>query len=203
MTLIPSFYNEPPSIPLFRSWLNDRGITVHEHLQLVQDSTGCKVVAQQAIPRNRVCEFVVFALPPLAEDIAVCTVPKDRLLSHKTSQFSTICAVREESTAAEYTLHLASCLLYELRFSTESTHHGWLQLLPREIILLPTFWGNQDISGEDAHDALKWIKGTEVEKELRRKDEEGLSMVSLSHGHSFWVVMGKSAHGLVGHTILL
>jgi hypothetical protein len=53
-------------------------------------------------------------------------------------------------------------------------------MLPRETILLPAFWEDTSISGEEGVSALEWLQGTEAERELARKEQEGLGMVSIS-----------------------
>ena len=90
----------------------------------------------------------------------------------------------EEFTAADVILHLAACLLYELVLGKESRFYPWLQILPRETVALPTFWMDGALYGEDGKEALRQLGGTEAEKELQRKDGEGLSMVGLVRGRS-------------------
>ncbi len=53
--------------------------------------------------------------------------------------------------------------------------------------MLPTFWGDREIIGDgngnvdgdmdDGALALDWLRGTEAQKELQRKDGEGLALV--------------------------
>jgi hypothetical protein len=52
-------------------------------------------------------------------------------------------------------------------------------MIPRETILLPTLWDAEEVCGQDGWRALEWLVGTEAEKQLQRKDGEGLSLVSL------------------------
>jgi hypothetical protein len=52
-------------------------------------------------------------------------------------------------------------------------------MIPRETVLLPTFWNKENVGGEDGRKALEWLVGTEAEKQLQRKDGEGLSLVRL------------------------
>jgi hypothetical protein len=51
-----------------------------------------------------------------------------------------------------------------------------MQVLPREGVLIPTFWKR---CGEDGKKGLEWLKGTEGGRELKRKDNEGLSYVCI------------------------
>jgi hypothetical protein len=87
----------------------------------------------------------------------------------------------EEFSASDVILHLAACLLYELLRGVESPFYPWLQILPRETVALPTFWGDKTLYGDDGEQALSLLSGTEAEKELRRKDSEGLALVCLFH----------------------
>lgn len=52
-------------------------------------------------------------------------------------------------------------------------------MIPRETVLLPTFWSEESVGGEDGRKAMEWLGGTEAEKQLQRKDGESLSLVSL------------------------
>jgi hypothetical protein len=54
-------------------------------------------------------------------------------------------------------------------------------MIPRETVLLPTFWNEESMGGEDGRKAIEWLVGTEAEKQLQRKDGEGLSLVGLWH----------------------
>jgi hypothetical protein len=50
-------------------------------------------------------------------------------------------------------------------------------MIPRETVLLPTLWAQDSVGGEDGEKAIEWLSGTEAEKQLQRKDGEGLSLV--------------------------
>ena len=108
---------------------------------------------------------------------AVCIVPKSVILSHRTSDLTTHLPLGEDFSAADVTLHLAACLLYELLLGEESRFYPWLQILPRETVAIPTFWAEEDMYGADGVEALSRLAGTEGEKELHRKDAEGMSLV--------------------------
>lgn len=41
--------------------------------------------------------------------------------------------------------------------------------------LLPVFWEGE---GEDRTEALEWLRGTDTEVDLRRRKEQGISLVS-------------------------
>jgi hypothetical protein len=50
-------------------------------------------------------------------------------------------------------------------------------MIPRDTVLLPTLWSEESVGGEDGRRALEWLAGTEAQKQLERKDREGLSLV--------------------------
>jgi len=52
-------------------------------------------------------------------------------------------------------------------------------MIPRETVLLPTLWTEESVGGEDGKKAMEWLVGTEAEKQLQRKDGEGLSLVRM------------------------
>ena len=107
--------------------------------------------------------------------IVVCAIPRQSILSARTSAFQ---RSYEPESAADIILHLTACLLHELRLGEESEFYGWLQMIPRETVLLPTLWDEASVAGEDGRRALEWLEGTEALKQLERKDGEGLSLVS-------------------------
>ncbi|ORY22561.1 hypothetical protein BCR39DRAFT_551262 [Naematelia encephala] len=118
----------------------------------------------------------------------VCTVPKSCILSHQTASFSTIHPLPlnadEEFQSSDYILHLAACLLHELRLGEASRWYGYLQILPRSIVMIPTFWEVEELAGLDGAKALEWLRGTEGDKELRRKVGDGLGMAAIQEYYS-------------------
>ena len=80
------------------------------------------------------------------------------------------------------------CLLHELRLGPESRWYGYLQILPRQVILLPSLWGMHDLAGEEGRAGLDWLKGTQAEQALTRKENEGLNVASLL---SFFALFAK------------
>lgn len=107
----------------------------------------------------------------------VCSVPTEAIFSHRTASLRRIIDLEAESPT-EAVLCLTACLLHELRLGEKSDFYGWLQHLPRETIILPTFWSDESLAGPDGVRALDLLRGTEAERELQRKDGEGLSLVS-------------------------
>lgn len=107
----------------------------------------------------------------------MCVVPKSIVLSHRTSGLTEHVPLLSDFSAADVTLHLAACLLYELLLGEESRFYPWLQILPRQTVALPTFWGEKELYGEDGPMALSRLDGTEAKRELQRKDAEGLALV--------------------------
>ena len=47
-------------------------------------------------------------------------------------------------------------------------------------MFLPVLWGCEELAGEDGGEAGWWLKGTGAWRDLRRKDEEGMSLVSVA-----------------------
>ena len=110
----------------------------------------------------------------------VCQVPKTALLSHRTSSLANLLP-REEwlDQTPHSVLSLALCVLHEFRLGNESPFWVYLQCLPRDTIPLPAFWSIEDVGGEDGQLALDMLRGTEAERDMRRKDKIGLSLVSM------------------------
>ncbi|KAK8849368.1 hypothetical protein IAR55_004700 [Kwoniella newhampshirensis] len=49
--------------------------------------------------------------------------------------------------------------------------------------MVPTFWADARLGGDDGRRALEWLAGTEGERELRRKAGEGLTMEDMDRYH--------------------
>jgi hypothetical protein len=58
-------------------------------------------------------------------------------------------------------------------------------MIPRENVLVPTLWAEDSVGGEDGRKAMEWLVGTEAEKQLERKNGEGLSLVRSYMGNMF------------------
>lgn len=145
----------------------------------MKDGSGFAVEAAHDVELGAVrTSFSLSDLPnvPLKGE-AVCVVPKSALLSQRTASLSRSFPLSLEARPSDVILHLTLCLLHELRLGHDSEFYEWLQILPRSTIMLPTFWGDEELAGEDGKEALKWLTATQGERELRRKDEEGLSLV--------------------------
>lgn len=85
---------------------------------------------------------------------------------------------RPSSTTTSHTiLGLALALLHELRLGVDSDFWGYIQSLPREAVPIPTLWPLED-AGSDAQLAIPWLRGTEAERDLRRREREGVGLVS-------------------------
>lgn len=132
--------------------------------------------------RAQYVRYRLQSLKPPADLFLVYTAPKAAIFSHRTASLSATIPLPpiEEVDPSDITLHLALCLLYEFRLGTQSEWYGYLQMLPRETILLPAFWNDTSISGDEGISAMEWLQGTEAERELARKEQEGLGMVSIS-----------------------
>lgn len=109
---------------------------------------------------------------------AVCQVPKTALLSTRTSSLPRLLPDANLAPQSSHTiLNLALALLHELRLGSQSPFWGYLQSLPRETILLPVLWDIEELAGEDGRKAKEIIGSTEVQRDIYRKNSEGLSIV--------------------------
>ncbi|WVQ98792.1 hypothetical protein IAU59_005923 [Kwoniella sp. CBS 9459] len=157
----------PPSRETLLQWLDRQGIKRDERLEIasMEDGSGWRVVAKDEMDLGEL----------------ICAIPKSSILSHKTSSLPPLPELNIDSRSLNsYTiLHLSLCLLHEFRLGAESPFYGYLQSLPREIIGLPLLWDIQEIGGVDGKLGKEWLKGTEVERELERRAEQGLSFDAL------------------------
>lgn len=119
-------------------------------------------------------------LEPIAHDpTAVCQIPKTALLSARTSSLPPSVLPFTRPTTSHTIFHLALALLHELRLGSGSRWYGYLQSLPRRTVMLPLFWGIDELGGEDGKEARRWLVGTEAERDLAGKDKEGLALVGV------------------------
>lgn len=76
-------------------------------------------------------------------------------------------------------LGLTLALLHEMRLGTESKFWGYTQSLPRTTVPIPALWPLAPEGGGDALRALDWLVGTEADRDIRRRQLEGVGLVSL------------------------
>lgn len=106
----------------------------------------------------------------------VCKIPKTSLLSLRTTSLPPLPSTGP--TMASHTiLGLALALLHEMRLGSDSPFFGYIQCLPRATVPIPVLWPLEE-EGSDARLAYPWLKGTEAERDLRRREEEGVGLVS-------------------------
>ncbi|WOO84431.1 uncharacterized protein LOC62_06G007950 [Vanrija pseudolonga] len=114
----------------------------------------------------------------------ICKIPKQALLSVRTADLRPPKSAGP-GTTSHAILSLALALLNELRLGPDSGFWGYVQSLPRETVPIPALWPLYP-DGSDARLAEKWLKGTEAERDLRRREGEGVGLVRVSSriGHS-------------------
>jgi hypothetical protein len=132
--------------------------------------------------------FVRLTMTPIAtvggrtEHTPVFSIPKTSLLSVHTSSLPPLSSSSSpEPITNASILHLALCVLHEIRLAELSPFHGYLQSLPRSFAgcELPIFWHVPEMGGDDGAEGLLWLLGSEVEKRIASKAAEGLGYVSL------------------------
>lgn len=112
--------------------------------------------------------------------ITVLSIPKTSILSSRTTSLKLptellIPEVGGSDWASKATTNLtvptlALILLYEIRLGKGGRYWGYIQSLPRAVDL-PIFW---DQEGE----ANRWLRGTEAGRELRKREDTGVGLVS-------------------------
>ncbi|KAJ3880005.1 hypothetical protein F5051DRAFT_483120 [Lentinula edodes] len=140
------------------NWCTTINIEIDERLQIVPDAAGLTVYSS-ATP-----------IEPLQ---TLVKIPRTAVLSAKSCSASQF--IESSPYGLEAQLALSLALLVEIERGTSSRWYGYLQSLPDTVVSLPVFWGLEFEEGtlediEDGKDALKWLKGTEVEKLLVGSD---------------------------------
>ncbi|WRT67195.1 uncharacterized protein IL334_004161 [Kwoniella shivajii] len=161
----------PPSREVLLVWTDRKGITRDEDLVIAEmgDGGGWRMMSERDMEIGEL----------------ICAIPKTSLLSHRTSSLPALPSLSPTETQgrsmnSHTILHLSLCLLHEFRLGTQSDFYGYLQSLPRTTIGLPIFWDIDDVSGKDGKLARDWLKYTEVEKELKIREEQGLGLSDLN-----------------------
>ncbi|KAJ3851944.1 hypothetical protein EV368DRAFT_83037 [Lentinula lateritia] len=136
-------------------WCTTINIEIDERLQIVPDAAEL-TVHSGATP-----------IEPLQ---TLVRIPKTAVLSVKSCSASPF--IESSPYGLEAQLALSLALLVEIERGTSSRWYGYLQSLPDTVVSLPVFWGLEFEAGtlEDGKDALRWLKGTEVEKLLVGSD---------------------------------
>ncbi|WWC89971.1 uncharacterized protein L201_004900 [Kwoniella dendrophila CBS 6074] len=172
-----------PSKEILQRWLDEQGIIRDEGLDIVdmEDGSGWRLDAGTNMKLGDL----------------ICSIPKTSILSHRTSSLPPLpfpvpsaaettihLSDEEKSIGVNPILHLTLCLLHEFGLNKKSKFYGYLQSLPRVIIGLPIFWNIFEIGGIDGEKGYKWLKGTECERELKLRENEGLGLSNLQKFYS-------------------
>ncbi|KAK6903011.1 hypothetical protein I204_07850 [Kwoniella mangroviensis CBS 8886] len=168
----------PPSKEILKEWLDRQSIIRDDSLKIVDmdDGDGWRLLSGREMDIGEL----------------ICSIPKTSILSHRTSSLPPLPPLPSSSSCNEGSmnsitiLHLSLRLLHEYRLGEGSPFYGYLQSLPRDIIGLPIFWDLPEICGEDGKEAKKWLRGTEAERELRVREEQGLRLSDLQLFYSHY-----------------
>ncbi|KAK0454087.1 SET domain-containing protein [Desarmillaria tabescens] len=155
----------PDKISALLEWCSTCGITIDPRLRVVCHDESISV-------RSNDKEIAPFS--------SVVHIPKDAILSVKSSSVSS--AVVPSPVGHEAQLSLALALYIELTKGASSRWHGYLQSLPTQIVDIPILWQTDDhfMDSTDRKHVLKWLKGTEVEKDLLAR-VDGLTRLDELH----------------------
>ncbi|GAA5905608.1 hypothetical protein JCM5296_000526 [Sporobolomyces johnsonii] len=136
-----------------RSWLIQNDIDLDSRLQL----TGPPLH--------------VIATAPIPPHSTLAHIPKDAVLSHRTSSLARAAPVAAASLdTASPPLRLAVHVLHEVLLGAQSRWATYLEHCPIETVPIALLW-------DDDGEARRWVRGTQLERELRRL---GVSRSSLS-----------------------
>ncbi|KAJ7028472.1 hypothetical protein C8F04DRAFT_1119455 [Mycena alexandri] len=155
---------EPNAPANLLSWCSERGFWIDPSIQIISGPCGVAVVSQDStIPEDRI----------------LVRIPRESVLSVKSSPISVLIPPRPYGRGAQLSLALA--LSVELVIGATSPWFPYLQSLPREIPGIPLFWGrgveNQQSFPQNG-DPLEWLNGTEAWKMLFDSVDSDSSLVS-------------------------
>lgn len=174
-----------PSVSELENWLDNYGVVRHPGVRIapMADGTGWRLRATADLEVGETRESSTLS-STLVADTPVCKIPKTALLSLRTSSLPPLSIDVEPHTL----LVLALALLHELRLGTDSPFWGYIQSLPRETVPLPMLWPLHP-PGSDGARALPWLSGTEGERDMARREAEG---VGLSAAREFYAAAAPS-----------
>ncbi|KAK0219922.1 hypothetical protein IW262DRAFT_1482556 [Armillaria fumosa] len=157
-------------ISVLLEWCSSYGIKIDSRLRVVCNDESVSIRSGGEIT-------------PLS---SVVQIPKDAVLSVKSSSISP--AVAASPVGHEAQLSLALALHIELAKGPSSRWHGYLQSLPTRIVDIPILWQTEDeyMDSEDRKHALSWLRGTEVEKDLLAR-VDGLTRLDELHNYYYEV----------------
>ncbi|KAK0203848.1 hypothetical protein DFS33DRAFT_1503531 [Desarmillaria ectypa] len=155
----------PDKIFVLLDWCSSHGIKIDPRLHVVCHDESVSV-------RSNGEEITPFS--------SVVHIPKDAVLSVKSSSISSV--VVTSPVGHEAQLSLALALYIELAKGVSSRWHGYLQSLPTQIVDIPTLWQTDDqfMDSTDRKHALRWLRGTEAEKDLLAR-VDGLTRLDELH----------------------
>lgn len=175
----------PPSLSALLEWFDEQGIWTSDKLEAkdLGEGSGWGVVARDEGVPLEVGEPHPGSSPEFANLITtrivtVCKIPRTAILSIHNSNFSNL-VPPQTWRQIPLLAQLSLTLLHEIRAGSQSRFYGYLQSLPREHVPIIQLWGTESICGEDGRKALEIVRGTEVDRELKRMVKEERSLVSL------------------------
>ncbi|GAA5845597.1 hypothetical protein JCM5353_005707 [Sporobolomyces roseus] len=128
-----------------REWLIQNNVYLDQRLS-IKTVPSLRVVANLAIEPNS----------------TVARIPKSLVLSHRTSSLSRLLpAFPSFLHHLAPTVQLSIYVLYELQLGDRSRWKGYFDHCPKETVDIGLLW-------EEEGNARNWVKGTELERELRR-----------------------------------
>lgn len=164
-----------PSVEFLTSWLKAHDVQVSDGVKIVpmDDGTGWRAVAARDLEP---LEPSTLNEAP-SSLTSVVKIPKSAILSTRTSSLPPLPTSIDSAATTSHTIFgLALALLHELRLGSDSKFWGYTQSLPRAIVPVPPLW---PLAGSDAASASAWLQGTEASRDVRRRQLEGIGLVSL------------------------
>lgn len=173
-----------PSSSLLHVWLRNNGAIVCDGVEVRSSSSGgWGVFATRDIEVDELSKSLLLSTQWKSELMvyAVLAMPKTSILSARTTSLvlpPELLIARPDpddiasSVQTNLTIPtLALVLLHEIRMGSQGKFWGYVQSLPRQVEGLPIFWAEDGV-------ARSWLRGTEADRELERKDQAHMGLVS-------------------------
>ncbi|ORX39952.1 hypothetical protein BD324DRAFT_679024 [Kockovaella imperatae] len=169
------FTTEPPPSPdTLWHWLRAQGIEVSDHVKVKESETS---------------GWGLLATDDLAEFHVLCRIPKTAILSLRTTSLKLPTSTPTYDPRSTHSVwFLALALLHEFRLGRESRFYEYIQSLPRDTLRLPICWDVKELCGRDGQVALEILRGSDVDRSLRRQRIRGKGLTDLE---SFYELYAK------------
>ncbi|KAG8877300.1 hypothetical protein FRB98_006774 [Tulasnella sp. 332] len=144
-------------------WCSTNGIKIDSNIALVD-------TIRSSDSEAAIQGIAVMSKSSISPLTTLVQIPKSAILSVRSCRLSSALDSLSDQMEEQQSMALALALLIEIKSGGLSRWHGYMQSLPPSTVQIAALWEME--GGCDGGHALRWCKGTEVEKILVREHIE-------------------------------